>query len=145
MKEKNGLYLLMLRIASDGDFYWKLKSFPEEQINGHRMDEVLIYLKDPTADDIRNIMNQVAKEFKNSFNCSRSYLIDTDIEGKYVRAFTSEDNISRLLNYGEFYEDYGNQSLDVKLIPYVTKSIKIHNTGEVEEIGQFDVKYYNLL
>lgn len=101
MKEKNGLYLLMLRIASDGDFYWKLKSFPEEQSNGYRMDEVLIYLKDPSADDIIKIMHQIAKEFKQSFNCSRSYLIDDDIEGKYVRAFTSEDNISRLLNYGQ--------------------------------------------
>lgn len=143
MEENNGLYLLMLRIASDGDFYWKLKSFPEEQDNGYRMDEVLIYLKEPSADDIIKIMHQIAKEFKESFNTSRSYL--TDIEGKYVRAFTSEENISSLLNYGSFYEDYGNQSLSVKLIPYVTKSIKIHNTGEVKEIGQFDVKYCNLL
>lgn len=143
MQKEDKLFLLLLQIHSNGDFYWKLKSFPEERDElGYRMDEVCIYLKNPTEDDIRKTLFQIADEFAESFDGKVNYM---DLKDKYVAEFKDENNFMRLLEYGEFYENYGNQSLSVHLIPYVTKSIKIHNTGEVKEIGQFDVKYCNLL
>lgn len=143
MQKEDKLFLLLLQIHSDGDFYWKLKTFPEEKDeHGYRMDEVCIYLKNPTEGDIRKILFQIADEFAESFDGKEYYI---DLKDKYVQEFKDEHNISRLLKYGEFYKEYGNQSLSVHLIPYVTKTIKIHNTVEIVEIGQFDVQYCDLL
>lgn len=143
MLKKDKIYLLLLQIHSDGDFYRKLKSFPEERDElGYRMDEVCIYLKNPTEDDIRKTLFQIADEFAESFDGKVNYM---GLKDKYVQEFKDEHNFSRLLKYGEFYKEYGNQSLSVKLIPYTIKKIKFHNTGKIERIGQFDVKYCNLL
>ena len=132
MQKEDKLFLLLLQIHSDGDFYWKLKTFPEEKDeHGYRMDEVCIYLKNPTESDIRKILFQIADEFADSFDGKEYYM---DLKDKYVQEFKDEHNISRLLKYGEFYKEYGNQSLSVHLIPYVTKTIKIHNTDEIVEI-----------
>lgn len=57
MQKEDKLFLLLLQIHSDGDFYWKLKSFPEEKDEqGYRTDEVLIYLKNPSDEDIKRLM-----------------------------------------------------------------------------------------
>lgn len=142
MQKEDKLFLLLLQIHSDGDFYWKLKSFPEEKDEqGYRTDEVLIYLKNPSDKDIKRLMFQIADEFADSFESKWN----ADLKERYTKAFTNEKNILRLLNYGEFYKEYGNQSLSVHFIPYVTKTIKIHNTDEIVEIGQFDVPYCDLL
>lgn len=144
MKKEEKLYLLLLQIHSDGDFYWKLKSFPEEKDElGDRMDEVCIYLKNPTEDDIKKILNQIADEFEESFDSHREYIMQ--LKDKYIKAFKNVNNIRDLIEYGEFGHDFGNQSLEVKLIPYIHSKIKVHNTNESMYIGQFNVKYCNLL
>ena len=143
MNKEDKLFLLLLQIHSDGDFYWSLKSFPEDKDEyGYRTDEVLIYLSNPTDEDIRKLMFQIADEFAESFD-GKEWC--TDLKNRYIKDFTDESHVSRLLEYGEFYEEYGNQSLSVKLIPYIIKTIRIHNTHEIKDIGQFDVRYCNLL
>ena len=134
--------LLVIEINDEKSFQWNFKSFPREvRKDGTLKNEVFIFLDDPTDDEIHDIIFKAADEFVDSIKDSHDERAHS-FANVLVNDFKFDFNIETLIKYGEFsrYKMY-----TVKLIPYITKKIKFHNTGEVKEISQFDVKYCNLL
>lgn len=124
-----GIKLLKIRISDDGDFYWNLESFKRED------NIALIYLENPTTNDLKEVLNQVADEFEKSFEADKDWL--EEVKNVIVHELKRDYRLERLLVSGGYNNDFGNYSLDVELIDYVQKEVKIYNTNEVKTIGTF--------
>ena len=153
---KENIKVILFRVNSDGDFYWNLKSFPRERDDdGYLKDFVLIYLKNPTLDDIKTVVKKIIEEFRESFSTHRELLfevrddicqklndsINVDENGK-LKKFDYDGEVTSFCEVGW---SSGNYDMDLKLMSYVEKEVTYANCNEKEVLTFIDVAYENLL
>lgn len=131
--------MLLFTVHDDGDFRYDLKSFPRDDDSY----TTIIYLDNPSIDDVNTILEKVADEFESSFYSHRSL---DDIKQKFV------NRIRQTVKYNYFKgsngevknnscsigcED-GNYSMSITLFTYKDMKIKFYNTKEEVSLVSID-------
>lgn len=155
MNNDDKIKILIFGVGTDSEFGWTLKSFPKEYDNLCENNCVLVYLKNPTKEDIVKTVQKIATEFNEGFY---------PIENEYLKVAKDEIHNALLKSVGEdiaptsffsshyfgrgfcnAYWNNGIYNMTIKLIDYVKKEVKYVNTNEKDILGMFDLESIDLI
>lgn len=158
MNDMDKIKILMFRVCSDGDFYWNINSFPREKDEcGDLQNTVLVFLKNPTMEDIKDFVRKIAKEFKESFSAckGREWLYEErdDIYNTLLKSINVDENLRlnefdyncEINGFCDICWSNGNYDMDLKLIDYIEKEIAFANCAENTRLQMIDINFNNLL
>lgn len=158
MNNDDKIKILMFRVNSDGDFYWNLNSFPRDKDEfGSFEDTILMFLKNPTIDDIKDLVKKIANEFKENFSVweGKESLLEErdDIYNTLLKSIDVDENLKfNWFGYDYEIKDFcnicwsdGNHNMDLKLMDYVEREIEFANCAEKTKLHMINIDFNDLL
>lgn len=152
---KNDIKMLIFKVDTDGDFYWNSKTFPRNKNKFGYDDWIVIYFKNPTKYDIQQVVELIAKEFKESFEAINNYSKDYCnevceylLKSVELKDMTDNDYISCGYKYNGFANVRHTNSvysMELKLINYVEQEISFINSDDKMILGTFNIPINDLL